>query len=103
MPLVTRAKLLCVLQNQEFLPVGSLTLLKVNVRIVAATHHDLSASIGEDKFREDLYYRLAIVELTVPPLRERPQVIPLPQISSATGNDECDIVGLSRVGELLHV
>jgi len=77
MPLATQAKLLRALQNQEFLPVGSLKLRKVNVRIVAATHRDLHAAIAEGKFREDLYYRLSMVELKAPALRERPEDIPL--------------------------
>jgi transcriptional regulator with PAS, ATPase and Fis domain len=77
MPLSTQAKLLRALQNQEFLPVGSLKLRKVSVRIVAATHRDLHAAIADGKFREDLYYRLSMVELKVPPLRDRPEDIPL--------------------------
>ena len=77
MPLPTQAKLLRAIQNQEILPVGSLTPRKVNVRIVAATHRDLKAAISSGRFREDLYYRLSMVELTVPPLRDRPQDIPL--------------------------
>ncbi len=72
MPLPTQAKLLRAIQNQEILPVGSLTARKVNVRIVAATHRDLRAAIAEGKFREDLYYRLSMVELTVPSLKDRP-------------------------------
>ena len=77
MPLPTQAKLLRAIQNQEILPVGSLTSHKVNVRIVAATHRDLRAAIASGNFREDLYYRLSMVELTVPPLKERPEDIPL--------------------------
>jgi two-component system, NtrC family, response regulator HydG len=77
MPLPTQAKLLRAIQNQEILPVGSLTSHKVNVRIVAATHRDLRAAIASGSFREDLYYRLSMVELTVPPLKERPEDIPL--------------------------
>jgi DNA-binding NtrC family response regulator len=77
MPLSTQAKLLRALQNQEILPVGSLTARKVNVRIVAATHRDLRAAIANGRFREDLYYRLSMVELTVPPLKDRPEDVPL--------------------------
>jgi two-component system, NtrC family, response regulator HydG len=77
MPLATQAKLLRAIQNQEILPVGSLTSHKVNVRIVAATHRDLRAAIASGNFREDLYYRLSMVELTVPPLKDRPEDIPL--------------------------
>jgi two-component system, NtrC family, response regulator HydG len=77
MPLPTQAKLLRAIQNQEILPVGSLTSHKVNVRIVAATHRDLRASIASGNFREDLYYRLSMVELTVPPLKERSEDISL--------------------------
>lgn len=77
MPLPTQAKLLRAIQNQEILPVGSLTARKVNVRIVAATHRDLQAAIAGGRFREDLYYRLSMVELTVPPLKDRAEDIPL--------------------------
>ena len=71
MPLGTQAKLLRALQNQEVLPVGSLTPRKINVRIVAATHRNLKAEIASGRFREDLYYRLSMVELHVPALKER--------------------------------
>jgi len=77
MPMATQAKLLRAIQNQEVLPVGSLTPHKVNVRIVAATHRDLRAAIAAGEFREDLYYRLSMVELTVPPLKDRPEDVPL--------------------------
>jgi two-component system, NtrC family, response regulator HydG len=77
MPLPTQAKLLRAIQNQEILPVGSLTSRKVNVRIVAATHRDLQASIVAGRFREDLYYRLSMVELTVPSLKDRSEDIAL--------------------------
>ena len=77
MPLTTQAKLLRAVQNQEILPVGSLTPRKVNVRIVAATHRDLRAAIANGRFREDLYYRLSMVELTVPPLKNRAEDVSL--------------------------
>lgn len=75
MPLPTQAKLLRAIQNQEILPVGSLTARKVNVRIIAATHRNLKAAIENGRFREDLYYRLSMVELTLPPLKDRPEDI----------------------------
>jgi len=77
MPLTTQAKLLRVLQNQEVQRVGSLTTRKVDVRVIAATNHDLRAAIRDKTFREDLYYRLSMVELRVPPLGERKEDLPL--------------------------
>ncbi len=71
MPLSTQAKLLRALQNQEIQRVGSLQTRKVNVRVIAATHYNLQAAIAENKFREDLYYRLTMVEIKTPPLSER--------------------------------
>src|SRR5271168_2219478 len=71
MPLATQAKLLRALQNQEVQRVGSLTARKLDVRVVAATNHDLRQSIADKKFREDLYYRLSMVEIGVPRLAER--------------------------------
>jgi DNA-binding NtrC family response regulator len=77
MPLSTQAKLLRAVQNQEVLPVGSLRSRKVNVRIIAATHRDLRTAKTDGAFREDLYYRLAMVELHVPSLTQRPEDVPL--------------------------
>jgi DNA-binding NtrC family response regulator len=77
MPLATQAKLLRVLQNQEVLRVGSLVPRKIDVRVIAATHKDLRAAIAQKSFREDLYYRLSMVEVCVPALRERKEDIPL--------------------------
>jgi DNA-binding NtrC family response regulator len=71
MPLGTQAKLLRALQYQEIQRVGSLSARKVDVRVVAATHRDLRAAIADKLFREDLYYRLSMVEVRVPKLSER--------------------------------
>ena len=77
MPLATQAKLLRAVQNQEILRVGSLTPRKVDVRLVAATHRDLREAVVEKHFREDLFYRLSMVEIRVPALRERKEDLPL--------------------------
>jgi DNA-binding NtrC family response regulator len=71
MPQATQAKLLRVLQNQEVSRVGSLTPRKVNVRVVAATNKDLREAVRRKEFREDLYYRISMVEVALPPLRSR--------------------------------
>jgi DNA-binding NtrC family response regulator len=77
MPLATQAKLLRVLQNQEVQRVGSLNAQKVDVRVVAATNKDLRKAIAEREFREDLYYRLSMVEIRTPRLAERMEDLPL--------------------------
>jgi transcriptional regulator with PAS, ATPase and Fis domain len=71
MPLSTQARLLRVLESGEFIKVGSSKVLKTNVRIIAASNINLTEAIQHGKFREDLYYRLNSVPITVPPLRER--------------------------------
>jgi len=76
-PLELQAKLLRVLQEQEFERLGSNRTHKVNVRIVAATHRDLAKMVSRQMFREDLYYRLKIFPIVVPPLRQRTEDIPL--------------------------
>lgn len=77
LPLSTQVRLLRVLQSGEFMRVGSARVQKTNVRVVAATNNDLLRSIESGRFREDLYYRLNTVPITVPALRERPEDIPL--------------------------
>ena len=70
-------KLLRAVQEQEFERLGSANTISVSVRIIAATHRDLSAMIREEKFREDLFYRLNVFPIEIPPLRERREDIPL--------------------------
>ncbi len=71
LPLTTQVRLLRVLENGEFIKVGSSKVIKTNVRIVAATNVNMPSAIAKNKFREDLYYRLSTIEISLPPLRER--------------------------------
>ena len=77
LPLPTQVRLLRILENGEFMKVGSSKVQKTDVRIVAATNVKMNEAIKKGKFREDLYYRLSTVEIHLPPLRERKEDIPL--------------------------
>lgn len=77
LPLPTQVRLLRILENGEYMKVGSSNILKTDVRIVAATNVKMGDAIQKGKFREDLYYRLSTVEINLPPLRERKDDIPL--------------------------
>jgi two-component system, NtrC family, response regulator AtoC len=93
-----QAKLLRVLQEREVQPLGSTQVDRIDVRIVSSTHRDLMAEVKAGRFREDLYYRIAVVELLVPPLRERREDIPL--LAREFARKYSERFGLPEVAEL---
>jgi len=76
LPLAMQVKLLRAIQERAVRPVGGTNEQAVDVRILSASHHDLAALVAEDRFRQDLFYRINVITLVVPPLRERPKDIP---------------------------
>ncbi len=78
MPLALQAKLLQVIQDKQFIPIGGSEMKKVDIRIIAATNQDLIKMVNDKRFREDLFYRLNVIDIHLPPLRERKEdIIPL--------------------------
>lgn len=103
MPIATQAKLLRVLQNQEVQRVGALKAQAVDVHVVAATNRDLRAAIAEKRFREDLYYRLSMVEIQAPRLADRKEDLPLLErhfIAKFAAQYGKDIRGLTSYAEI---
>ncbi len=104
MPLSTQAKLLRTLQNQEVLRVGSLTPRRIDVRVIAATHRDLRQAIVDKSFREDLFYRLSMIEIRMPSLAERKDDLPLLArhfIEKFSRQFRKEIRGLTRRAEIV--
>ncbi len=102
LPPELQPKLLNVLQDREFFRVGGNRLFKTNARVIAATNADLQARVEDGSFRQDLYYRLNIIEFAIPPLRERKEDIPriiahiLSKIARNRGTGNVDPFGSRR-------
>lgn len=92
MPLDLQARILRVIQNGEIKPLGGVEIKKVDIRIISATHVDLNRAVAQKRFREDLFYRLNVLPLYVPPLRERREDIPL--LLDYFLNKECYRLGI---------
>jgi len=101
-PASIQVTLLRFLQEREFERVGGNESLRVDVRVLASANRDLKALVRDGRFREDLYYRLAVVRLDVPPLRARPSdIVPLAQqfLRRAAMENEVEVTGFTRVAE----
>jgi DNA-binding NtrC family response regulator len=106
LPLEMQAKLLRALQEREVRPVGAHSVEPIDVRVVAATNRDLRAALLDKTFREDLFYRLAVIEVAVPPLRERPtDIVPLAEhfLRRAAARNGLGVSGLSTAATKLLV
>jgi hypothetical protein len=104
LPLDLQPKLLRFLENAEVFPLGGQRPVKVDVRVLAATHRDLMELVREGRFREDLYYRLQVVPIVVPPLRDRPEDIPVLAryfIRQLTPEGEPPVLGPDALAALL--
>jgi len=100
LPLELQAKLLRVLEQREVERLGGVAPVRIDVRVIAATHRDLRKAVAEGRFREDLYYRLAVFPIQVPPLRQRPEdVVPLARAFAAELRGPASELRLTAQGE----
>ena len=108
LPLAMQSKLLRVIQERAVRPLGAVTELAVNVRIVSATHRDLSAEVLAQRFRQDLFYRLNVIRIDVPPLRERIADVPaicaavIARIARDAGVSPAPLLSAEALQHLLH-